>query len=870
MKSWTHYIAAILLGSCIMATPALALPPEQQVQEGITHYHSGQYSKAIQSWEIALRSYQQAQDSPRIAIVLENLARAYQQIGQGERELQHWNQLIELYRQQRNELQVGRSLTEKAQTLSRQGQIQTAIDILCGRNADFKQCAPNTALQLASKSGDRKTEAAALGSLGEAYRLKGDYSKAIPILEASLLLAKTENLTQYQAAAHNSLGNTYSNQALKHYRRSFSFQQQSETQSEQLFNEGKEFDYLALKHYEQSLKYQAPQGQLHVLTNLIPVYYRLQKIQMAEQTWQTAEQLRRTLPNSRTKAYATIDLATLLQSPPTSPNGLNSRSTCEAPRFHNSQAEALLKEGAQIAQAIQDTRAESYALGELGRLYECQGQIQQALAITRQAQLAAEQNLTARDSLYLWEWQIGRILRQQAQLNPSSEKIQQAIAAYRRAVQTLEAIRSDILTSNRDVQFDFRDTIDPIYRELVELELSQHPTPQKVAALPGSAIALDAPSALGSAIRTIDSLKLAELQNYFGNDCIIGFTRENINRVNDPSAAVINTIIFENKTAVILTLPSGKQQIHWILESQATLDRLINDYRTGLESYYDALTGYNPESAQQVYNGLIRAFETALEKEKIQTLIFVQDGIFRSVPMAALHDGQQFLIQKYNIAVAPSLSLVDPKPMELNNLRVLAMGVSKEAIVENTRFQPLQNVPQELGDLAKQVPASQYLNEQFRPEVLKMALIKEQYSILHFATHGKFGSDPEDTFLLTGDENTPKLNLNELGQLLATNKKPLDLLMLTACETAIGDNRSTLGLAGVAVQSGARSAIASLWQVNDSSVSQLTAAFYENLIKPNTSRAQALRAAQLQMLSSGGEFAHPYHWSALVLVGNWL
>jgi tetratricopeptide (TPR) repeat protein len=114
MKSWTHHTAATLLGSLLFTAPALALSPEQQVQQGINQYNSGQYLTAIQAWESALRTYQQAQDYPRTTIVLENLARAYQQTGQGERELQHWDQLIATYTQLRDESQVGRSLTAKA------------------------------------------------------------------------------------------------------------------------------------------------------------------------------------------------------------------------------------------------------------------------------------------------------------------------------------------------------------------------------------------------------------------------------------------------------------------------------------------------------------------------------------------------------------------------------------------------------------------------------------------------------------------------------------------------------------------------------------------------------------------------------------
>jgi CHAT domain-containing protein len=894
MKSWMHHTAATLLGSLLFTTPALALSPEQQVQQGINQYNSGQYRTAIQAWESALRTYQQAQDYPRTTIVLENLARAYQQTGQGERELQHWDQLIAAHTQLRDESQVGRSLTEKAQALSRQGQTQTAIAILCGKDSDFQQCAPGTALTLAQKNNDRKTQAAALGSLGEAYRLRGDYTKALPILAASLTLAQTENLPTYQAAAHNSLGNTYSNQALNRYRRAESFQKQSKKQSEQLLQDAVKHDRKALDSYKQSLENQNPQGKLRSLTNLIPIYHRLKDTQSANATWQSAEQLRRQLPNSRTKAYATIDLAALLQ--PNPADRTTDRLACDNVQLTSAQitqTETLLKEGAAIAKAINDPRAESYALGELGHRYECQGNYPQALEITRAAQLAADQSLSAKDSLYLWEWQIGRILKAQGKLNGSQAQTNGAIAAYERAVAILETIRGDILTSNRDVQFDFRDTIDPIYRELVELKLNQTKAVQITASLPNAPIVLnDAQPALKSAIQTIDSLKLAEIQNYFGNDCIIGLVRKPIDQVNDEHAAVINTIILNDRAAVTLTLPTGEQKFVWIPAHKQEITRVVTSYRRGLTAGYEALAGYDKkEPAQQVYDWIIQPFEAdlAAQPKPIKTLVFVQDGIFRSVPMAALHNKktQKFLIQDYAIAIAPSLSLVDPQPLDRKKLKILAMGFSQGSTINGQFRKALTNVTRELEDISAQIPATQtLLNDNFNQSRLKTELQANRYSILHIATHGKFGSEPEDTFVITGekqggDNTNVTLNFNDLDQLIranSKNKEPLDLLMLTACETAIGDDRSTLGLAGVAVQSGARTAIAPLWQVNDTSAAELSNLFYRNLKQPAVnnehpmSKSAALRQAQIDMIQGklGLEFSHPYHWSGFVLVGNWL
>jgi CHAT domain-containing protein len=869
MKFWMHPPAVGLLASLLLTLPAVALTPEQQAKEGADRYQSGNYPAAIQAWETSLQAYEQANNLPQIAILLENLARGYQQTGQGGRELQRWDQLIELYRKQQDEPQVGRILTEKAQALSRQGQTQTAIDILCGQDdqsQDPDKCAKGTAIVIARQQQDRKTEAAALGSLGEAYRLRGEYDRSMPVLETSLKLAQQENLPQFQAAALNSLGNTYSSLALNRYRRSNAFREQSESQAEKLSQQGIAFDQRALEHYQQSLSRQDPLRQLRTLTNLIPIHYRLGQPQAAESKQRQAEQLltQPNLSNSRIKAYAAIDLARLTSS---SSDGAKASQLQCGDLTRLSRSETLLQQAATIAQAINDRRAESYALGEMGRIYECRRDYPQALSFSRQAQIAADQNLSTKDSLYLWEWQTARILKAQ-------NKPDQAIVAYERAVATLESIRSDILTANRDIQFDFRDTIDPIYRELVELKLTQNKAVKTVAALPGANIPLNQPRNLKSAVTTIDALKLAELQNYFGNDCIINVVSKTVDAVDDPRSAVINTIMFDDKTAVILTLPNGERKLNWVTLPQATITQTIDRYRIGLESYRDALQGYDTALARQVYDWLIRDFRNDLDSQQIKTLVFVQDGAFRSVPMAALHDGQQFLIENYAIAIAPSLSVVAPKAIDRKNLKVLAVGLSQQSEVDNIFFKPLNNVLAELQGLKNQVPnTKQLVDLDFSPTGLKRELKDTRYSILHIATHGKFGSEPEDTFIVTGDEQARKLNLNQLDNLIresSKNVEPLDLLMLTACETAIGDDRSTLGLAGVAIQAGASSAIASLWQVNDLSTAQLSENFYGNLVKPEMSRAKALQAAQLKLLKSQGGLAHPYHWSAFVLVGNWL
>ncbi|WP_219898685.1 CHAT domain-containing protein [Phormidesmis priestleyi] len=839
----------------------------QLVQQGVDLYQAGDYKTAIELWQTALKT---DQNNPTNAVIIrENLARAQQQLGQSDAAIAQWEQVTNHYRQTRNLQFLERSLTEQAQVYSSLGQSRKAIALLCGQESNRLQisnnlsCLPESALQLARTVTDNTGEAAALGSLGDAYRLRGDYQTAIVLLQSGLKLTTNP---AYRMAALNNLGNAYSSLAQVSYRRAESANQRSDEPEAQRFKQiGLKDDSQALQYLQESLELAQSQknlaSELRSLISAIPAYYRTSANASATTVLQQATALLTQLPDRRDRVYAAIDLARL-QQPVTIEQPL-SRIDCLQSNLLP-QAESLLRQAVTTAQRLQDRRAESFALGELGHLQTCRGDMAQALQLTQQARLAADQDLKAKDSLFLWEWQTGRILKAQG-------RNAEAIAAYQRSIATLETIRSDILSANRDLQFDFRETIEPIYRELVSLKLQQE-TPVSIQTKANNSTKSN--QNFKAILGTIDSLKLAELQNYFGNDCVVvALNSGSQDAVSDRSAAVINTVILENQTAIILSLPDGQKKFAlYNIKRQDLIDQ-INVFRRGLQSYGD-FEGYNPQPAQQVYNWLIRPFADDLEQAQIKTLVFVQDGILRSIPMAALHDGRQFLIQQYAIATTPSLSLTDTKPFNRSHLRVLALGLTKEAIVDNQTFPALPNVRTELAGVEGKIPGSkQLLDEAFTSIGMQKELSQTVYPMIHLATHGKFGTDPDDTFIVTG--NSQKLTLNELDHVIrgtTRNREPLELLTLTACETAVGDDRSSLGLAGVAIQAGARSALASLWSIDDAATAEVATEFYANLRDANLTKAQALQLAQKALIEKSlknPQFSHPAYWSPFVLVGNW-
>jgi len=290
---------------------------------------------------------------------------------------------------------------------------------------------------------------------------------------------------------------------------------------------------------------------------------------------------------------------------------------------------------------------------------------------------------------------------------------------------------------------------------------------------------------------------------------------------------------------------------------------VVREFRRNLET---RTTYAYLEQAQKLYDWLIRPTLGLLETNHISTLVIVSDGALRTIPFAALHDGKRFLIQDFDVAVVPGLSLVEPKPLVRGNAHLLLNGLSKGV----QGFAPLDNVTNELHSIDQSYSSETLLNERFTLAELERKLRDEQFSIVHIASHGQFNRDVHKTFVLTYDK---KLTLNDLEVLIRPSQyrgQPVELLVLSACQTASGDDRAALGLAGIAIKAGARSALASLWFVNDQSTSALITEFYNQLhTSPGISKAQALRAAQIKLLSDR-RYRHPCYWSPYLIIGNWL
>ncbi|MEQ9368185.1 MAG: CHAT domain-containing protein [Coleofasciculus chthonoplastes F3-SA18-01] len=813
-----------------------------QLEQGKALYAAGRFWQAIRVWQQAMQGYQAQGDRIHYALSLSYLSLAYQELGQWQEAEQTITQSLNLVANllkptPTHQRLLAQLLNTQASLHYAQGQMEAALETWKQAEQAYQEAGDQTgvfgsqinqaqvlqALGLYRRSQitlervqtqlqtqpDSLLKAAGLRSLGVALQVVGNLEESQQVLPQSLAITQRFDSASDQSATLFSLGNTA--RALQEFEDAIAYYQQAAS--------------IAISPLSQV------EAQLNQLSLLIET-----------RNWTDAQALVPqiqaefpSLPLSRTAVYAQVNLAESLIK-----MGIVSQSP---PNFTGAKAQLraiaqLLARAIHQARQLNDTRAESYALGQLGHLYMETQQWLEARELTEKA-LTLAQGIQATEIAYRWQWQLSQILQHQGNLTG-------AIAANREAVHTLQSLRSDLVAINPDVQFSFRETVEPIYRNLVELLLNNQPTPEQ----------------LKEARETIESLRLAELENFFREACW-QVQRQAIDQI-DPQASVIYPIILPDHFAVIVSLP-GKPLRYFQTElTQTQIDSTIEQLLQALNPVWS-----NKERlrlSQQLYDWLIRPIEPELKENEIKTLVFVLDGALRNLPMAALYDGQQYLIENYNIALSVGLQLIEPRSLLPQQLKALTAGLTEA----RDGFPALPAVKLEVENIAAQIPTKVFLNQQFTHQTLQEQIEATPFPIVHLATHGQFSSKAENTFLLTWNG---RIKVKDLDQLLQVrqrqNTNPIELLVLSACQTATGDKRAALGLAGLAVRSGARSTLATLWSVNDESTAQLMVEFYRQLTQSQVSKAQALRQAQLTLLRQP-KYQHPYYWAPFVLVGNWL
>lgn len=838
--------------------------PLEQEQQGKEFYQTYQYQQAIEIWQQAIQAYQKKDDQISQARVLSNLALAYQQRGEWEKAEQAIATSLNLID---SPTISSEELPILAQILNNQGLIQFAK----GQHENAIETwekASKIYQQIPDKTGylrSQVNQAKALHSLGLHLRACNILSQALEVesticstidLDVEKISEKTQKILQkkLEILERKILPVTFSAwYTLAKELRDTERLEASQTILKEILpratsSEEKSTVFLSLgkiayhqKNYQEALNWYQ-KAEKEAIQPFLKVLVLLSQLELFKNTqqWSNIPALVvniypkiAQLPSTQDTIYAQINFVSNLRLIKQIKPDLDLPSWLELAKISANTV--------QQAKIIGSQRTEAYALGNLGAIYEQTKQLDIAQKLTEQA-LLISQSLNIPETIYHWLWQLGRILEKKG-------NSQKAIPIYIEAVSTLESIKQDLVAVNQDIQFSFSLEVEPVYRELVSLLLQ----PDTNGNIPQEN--------LRQAREIIESLQLAELENFLQETCLKAQPKS-IDQI-DQQAAVIYPIILPDRLEIILSLPHQplKRYVTNVPESQLKSTALKLRQTLVIRSRRDF---YEP--AKTIYQWLISPLEQELESSQVKTLVFVLDGALRNIPIATLYDGKQYLIEKYEIALNPGLQLLNPQPLKTTSLHTLGAGLTEA----REGFSPLFYVNEELKIIQKNVKSKILLNKAFTVPFFKEVLLDNSFPIVHIATHGQFSSNFEKTFLLAWDN---KINIRQLDTILKGKSNSqngvIELLILSACETATGDERAALGLAGMAVRSGARSTIATLWSVNDEASTELMKTFYQSLAVDKKTKSQSLREAKLNLLSNA-KYRHPFYWSAYVLLGNWL
>ncbi len=816
--------------------------------QGKYFYSIAQFEQAAQMWQQSAQAYAH-QDILSQARVLSNLALAQSQLNNWSAATANINASWELL-QNDSRLDSGDRLRALAQILNNQGILQLSqgnaaeaiatwnqakenyqqtgdklgvIRASINQAGAFKQLgfyrrALKTLTEVARdlvEQPDSSIKVAGLRSYGDILRLVGQVKRSQEILTQSLTIAERLDSTDEQVKILLVTGSTY--------------KAKNPDTALEIYQQGLEVCQQQPSCMQSDLPIQLDLAQLNVLLNTPDWQQGIALIPLIKTKFAHLPDSRANIDRKINFAHSLIKLTHYAQ---------DRRNLAIPPR---AEIEQLLAETIEQAKAIDYPQAQSYSWGLLGQINEESRDWDNAQKQTEKALILA-QSINAPEVSYLWYWQLGRI-------NQALANHPQAIANYNQAVELLKSLSRDLVAIDPDVQYSFRESVEPVYRGLVSLLLTT-----------GSGGEISQAN-LEAGREVIESLQLAELNNFFREACLDAQV-VNIDNL-DRQAAVIYPIILGDRLEVILSLPNQPLKHYTTKIPQEQLEVIIEQFRHNIV-VRSRRNFYRP--AHKLYDWVIRPAIDDLTRNQIKTLVFVPDGAFRNVPLSAMYDGQHFLIEDYSIALTPGLQLLNPRSLKQTELKTIAAGLTKGI----KGFSALNSVGSELKEIEKRGNSVVLVNKNFTTEALRKEIQFSDYPIVHIATHGQFSSSIEDTFLLAWDD---RINISELDSILQTRnsgqENAIELLVLSACETATGDSRAALGLAGMAVRAGARSTLATLWSVNDRATSKLMEDFYQELSNKHLPKAEAVRQAQLTLLHNRW-YRHPFYWAPYVLLGNWL
>lgn len=837
--------------------PNLDFNPNLWMNQANVLYQRGQVNSALKLWHRSAQYFKDSGQSLKYGLALNNVALAHQQLGEwseAKHVLEAASSAIRsisrptsaVSHSQDAELVLAQVLALQGNGFLASGQLEDSLAVLKEAESLFHQAnRSHTVIQIQIRQAhilrklgrlkqaqtqleeltkalrtesDSELKALATLSYGNVLHHKGDFSLAGEILQESLNISKALDSPSNISAALLSLGNLA--RTRQQYPNAIAFYQQ------------------AIEQFPNSMT------ALKAWTNQLSLWSETKQWQLVEANWLRVHTRLNKLPPNRDSVAAWLLWGDSL---------IEYQKSVPDP-----ETRAILAQGLStaIGQAdiLQNPRLKSYAVGMLGAVYQANQQWQEAESLTQQA-LQSAQFLNAPEQLYRWQWQSGQIFEGQGNFKA-------AIAAYTSSINTLKTLRNDLVALNPEFQASFRDKIEPIYRQLVDLLLSGGDDTQKNQ------------QTLETALEIIDSLRLLELEYFLGCDLTSSIIVDQIISDVDPTAAFIFPILLDNRVEIIVKLPGEtlKHKAYPVSRSEVEETLVTLQKNLSISSATDDVKIHS----QKLYNWLIgpirKELDIAQKSGQLKTLVFILEPSIQNIPMGTLFNEGTYLIEDFSVAVVPNRQLLDPRPRK-KRLDVLTAGISEPQEVDGISFSELPYVVEELQQIQNisDKQSSSLINQAFTKNALRDNVHDERSRVVHIATHGEFSANPNQTYLLAWGQKIKVQNFNELFQIApfrnAGTQPVVELLVLSACQTAQGDRRSALGLAGAAVRSNVRSTIATLWQVKDQSTAKFMAQFYRELKKGET-LADALRNTQVSFIKDP-DLRRPHYWSSFILIGNW-
>ena len=917
---------------------------------GGIYYRLGQYSKALESFQQALSIRQQLGNRSGEGTTLNNIGGIYDRLGQYPQALEFYQQALGIFKQIGDRSGEGTTLNNIGLIYDRLGQYPQALGF-------FQQ-----ALALVKAMGDRLGESITLNNIGLVYDHLGEYPRALEFYQQALTLRRQIGDRSGEGIILNNIGGSYNR--LGEYPKALAFYQQALTllkemgdrpgESSTLNNIGSIYYQLgqyprALEFYQQALALRQEigdrPGESLTLNNIGLIYYQLGQYAKASAFYQQALAIFKQIGDRSGESLTLHNIG-----------GVYNR------LGDYTKALAFYQQALALRRQIGDRNGEGNTLNNMGLLYDRLGDYTKALAFYQQA-LALRRQIGDRNGEGTTLNNIGYTLAAQKQPELAIVFLKQAVSTYEAIRENLQKLpREQQQSYTETVAHTYRQLADLLLQhdrileaqqvldllKVQELEdylrnvrgdakkleylrpedeiLKQYSELQKTMIEIGRELTelrkLDGKNAL-SLTQKQKLEKLDELERNINRqfnefiesklvqDQVTQLSRtaskqnlnlEDLNALRDDlrklDAVLLYPLILEDRLELVITTPNSPPLRRTVKNlKREELNRVIADYRSALEQ-----PGSNAQAqAQQLYTWLIKPLEADLQQAQPKTIIYAPDGQLRYIPLAALHDGKQWLIQRYRINNITARSVTDFHTVPAKQPRILAGAFGPQATTvkvgdQEFHFHGLPAASQEVKTLVAAIPGTLgLLNQDFSRSSTLQRL--NSFNIIHLATHGKFVvGRAETSFILLGNRQSDIVTLDEIKNLTMNN---VDLVVLSACETGVGgklgNGEEILGLGYQFQRAGARAAIASLWQIDDGGTQVLMNAFYAALQKGMT-KAQALQEAQKALITGnystvGGQRSdikiidirtgqdrsigsntlhHPYYWAPFILIGNGL